>query len=149
MIRTTKLPCPRCKAEPHRRELRGTSYWCHECELPYPDWCESEAQAAILAALRRHPLVARVDVDNASDDRGRRKGRKNNPDLRGHLKNGLALYVEVKTHSALNAPDKDRFERQKKRLAEARACGCVAFVAFGPWDIERELAAVEAAHDRR
>lgn len=152
MIRSTALPCPRCKASPHRREAETypvtafyrSGYRCHECDGFYPDWTESEAQEVILIALRKHPLVGWVGINNASDDRGRRATRLNQPDLHGYLTDGRALFVEVKAHSShhLNKDKSDRMERQEEWLAKARACGCVAFVAWGPWDVEEQLAAL-------
>lgn len=118
-------------------------YHCEECNQFYPDWTEAEAQAAILTALRKHPRVGWVGINNASDDRGQRATRLNQPDLHGYLKDGRALYVECKVHSALRNKEKtDRAARQKEWLAKAQACGCVAFVAFGPWDVEEQLGAL-------
>lgn len=155
MTRTTRLPCPRCKASPHRRYKHdgafaigypmATLYRCIECGLYYPDWTEAEAQAAILTALRKHPRVGWVGINNASDDRGRRTARLNQPDLSGYLKDGRALYVEIKTHSGIgNSGRSERFERQQAWLDKARACGCVAFVAWGQWDVEEQLGHAKA-----
>ncbi len=44
------------------------------------------------------------------------------PDLTGHLDNGIALHVEVKTPDGETSPEQDKF------ITEAQKCGCCAFV---------------------
>lgn len=45
------------------------------------------------------------------------------PDLNGHLDDGTALYVEVKTPEGETSPEQDKF------ILDAQKCGCCAFVA--------------------
>jgi len=89
---------------------------------------EATIQRAILSALERHPMVARVwrqSVGALQTPDGRRVsvGTPGQPDIMGFLHGGRFLAVEVKRHDGRISPE------QAKWLARATEAGAAAGVA--------------------
>jgi hypothetical protein len=92
---------------------------------------EADVQSAILRALRIHPAVGAFWRQNTGafalgEGKARRFvrfGPKGSPDIHGYLKDGRALYIEVKRPSGRVSPEQCAF------LDGATKAGCVAFVA--------------------
>jgi hypothetical protein len=92
---------------------------------------ESDVQSAILRALRIHPAVGAFWRQNTGafalgEGKARRFvrfGPKGSPDIHGYLKDGRALYIEVKRPSGRVSDDQRAF------IENAIKAGCVAFVA--------------------
>ena len=57
------------------------------------------------------------------------------PDIHGFMRDGRALFIEVKRPSGAVRPEQERF------ISDARAAGCVAFIARSVNDAVRELGA--------
>lgn len=95
------------------------------------DPSEHDIQSAILRALRIHPAVAHfwrqntgaMAIGEGKARRFVRFGPKGQPDIQGYLKNGTALFIEVKSRTGKVTPE------QKEFLERAQKHGAVAFVA--------------------
>jgi len=110
--------------------------------LTQPEPLESQVLRNVLHALSHHPLVARCWRMNtggaylAGKGGGQqfvRFGFPGSPDIYGFLKDGRALYVEVKRPSGRVSPE------QKAFLEAAAHHGCMAFVARGIDDVMTAL----------
>jgi hypothetical protein len=115
----------------------------HPIRLSRPEPRESDVQSAILRALRIHPAVGafwRQNTGAFALGEGKAKrfvrfGPKGSPDIHGYLKDGRALFIEVKRPSGRVSPEQCAF------LDSATKAGCVAFVA-------RDIAEVWKVLDR-
>lgn len=113
-------------------------------KLTAPEIPEAVVLKSVLAALLRHPRVARAWRVNSGAGHLVRKdggisqfvrfGFPGCPDLHGVLHGGTALFVECKRAGGKLTDDQDRF------LNLMREVGAVAFVAYGVEDVTRELA---------
>jgi hypothetical protein len=110
--------------------------------LKRPAMTEAQVLASVLAALSRHPTVARCWRQNTGSGklvRGSgvsqyiRFGFKGQPDIGGFMKDGRALYVECKAVGGRLTPEQAAF------LEAASAAGCVAFVARNIDDVWEAL----------
>jgi hypothetical protein len=98
---------------------------------------EAQIQSAILDALAVHPAVAgfwrqntgAVALGEGKDKRFVRFGPIGSPDIHGYLKDGRALFIEVKRPSGRVSADQQAF------IDRASACGSVAFVARSVADV--------------
>jgi hypothetical protein len=105
---------------------------------------EAQVLKSVLAALLRHPKVARawrvnsgaghLVYRNGGASQFIRFGFPGAPDLHGVMNDGRALFVECKRAGGRLTDDQDAF------LCSMRKVGAVAFVAFGVEDVMRELA---------
>jgi len=105
---------------------------------------EGEVLKAVLSALLYHPLVAeayrmntgagRLLLPNGKISRFLHFGKCGSPDIHGYLKDGRALFVEVKSASGTVS------EEQSAWIENAKKHGCAAFVARSVDDVVRELA---------
>jgi hypothetical protein len=103
---------------------------------------ESDVLKAVLHALRVHPLVGnawRVNsaagklVHGETVSQYMEFGFVGCPDIHGYMKDGRALYCEVKRPSGRVAKEQAQF------LDAAKNRGCVAFIARSVDDVFREL----------
>jgi hypothetical protein len=102
---------------------------------------ESAVLDAVLQALSMHPAVGgfwRQNIGAFAIGEGRsrrfvRFGPKGSPDIHGYLKDGRALFVEVKKPSGRVSPDQRAF------LDKAQKNGAVAVVARNVDDIYQAL----------
>ena len=109
--------------------------------LRRPQPPESAIQAAILKALFLHPAVAAawrqntgaMSVGEGKARRFVRFGPPGSPDIHGFLKDGRALFVEVKRPSARVTPEQQAF------IDKALAAGCCAMVARSVDEVWRAL----------
>lgn len=93
---------------------------------------EAQVLAAVMAALSYHPMVGKVwrqNIGAGKLTRGSgasqfiRFGFAGCPDIHGYMKDGRALYCEVKSSSGKVTAEQAEF------IFNARQAGCVAFVA--------------------
>jgi hypothetical protein len=100
--------------------------------LTRPEPTEAAVLSAILRALRLHPAVkhawrqntgAFVVGEEAGAKRYFRSGPKGSPDIHGYLRDGRALFIEVKRPSGRITPEQQSF------INDAAGAGCVALVA--------------------
>lgn len=108
---------------------------------------EAQIQKAVLAYLRHHPRVAIVYRVNsgtftgANRDGSTRYIRANTargmPDICGALKDGRALYVEVKSRKGKVQPHQQEF------LARASAAGALAGVVRSVEDAQRLMGDIQ------
>ncbi len=91
---------------------------------PSGERLEKHILADILAALRKHPKVARVERRQSGvfvdGERFIRVGRRGEPDICGMLHGGRTFKIEVKR------PGEEPDERQQRHLDETRAAGGIA-----------------------
>jgi hypothetical protein len=105
---------------------------------------ESVVLKSVLAALLRHPKVARawrvnsgaghLVYRNGGASQFIRFGFPGAPDLHGVMNDGRALFVECKRAGGHLTDDQDKF------LNDMRRVGAVAFMATSVEDVMRELA---------
>ncbi len=105
---------------------------------------ESMVLKTVLAALLRHPKVARawrvnsgaghLVYRNGGASQFIRFGFPGAPDLHGVMNDGRALFVECKRAGGRLTDDQDKF------LNDMRRVGAVAFMATSVEDVMRELA---------
>lgn len=98
---------------------------------------ESAALVEVLKALRAHPAVVWCERMNSGAAKvgGRfiRFGFRGCPDVRGQLRDGRLLGVEVKSQTGRLRPEQSIF------LERSRGAGGVAFMARDLRDVMREL----------
>jgi hypothetical protein len=112
--------------------------------LTCPEPSESAVLDAVLQALAVHPAVGGFWRQNTGafaigEGRNRRFvrfGPKGSPDIHGYLKNGRALFVEVKRPSGRVSPEQQAF------IERATANGAMAFVARSVDDVWNGLAGI-------
>jgi hypothetical protein len=107
--------------------------------LKAPEPLETDIQASILKALSIHPAVARAWRQNTGAGRltypdGKtsrfvRFSEKGSPDIHGYLKDGRALFVEVKRRQGTVTPEQQAF------IDDAAKNGCLAFIARSSADV--------------
>jgi hypothetical protein len=113
--------------------------------LTRPEPSESAVLDAILQALAVHPAVGGFWRQNTGafaigEGRNRRFvrfGPKGSPDIHGYLKDGRALFVEVKRLSGRVSDD------QKVFIERVASNGAVAFVARNVDDVWNGLAGIQ------
>jgi hypothetical protein len=114
--------------------------------LTRPEPLETQVLKAVLRALELHPAVAKVWRMNTGAGKLLRAngasqyiqfGFRGSPDIYGFMKDGRAIFCEVKRPSGTVSPE------QKAFIQEAQKFGCVAFVARSVEDVLRELKARE------
>jgi hypothetical protein len=112
--------------------------------LTRPEPKESQVQSAVLRALELHPAVAKVWRVNTGagkllnakgTSRFIRFGFPGCPDIHGFMKDGRAIYCEVKR------PSGEVDERQAAFIDAAKRAGCVAFIARRVDDVFQALEA--------
>lgn len=100
--------------------------------LTKPEPTEAQVLHAVLRALELHPRVAKVWRMNTGAGNLQFKGGTSqfirfgfpgSPDIHGYMRDGRALYCEVKRPSGELKPEQAQF------IEQAQAAGCVAFVA--------------------
>lgn len=100
--------------------------------LKRPEPLETQVLKTVLRALELHPDVAKAWRMNSGAGQLKRAngfsqyikfGVVGGADIWGHMKDGRALYVEVKRPSGVVSPEQMEFIQQAKKY------GCVAFVA--------------------
>lgn len=105
---------------------------------------EAYVLSVVLATLARHPMVAKVWRQNVGAGKLVRRGGTSQfirfgfpgcPDIHGYMKDGRAIYCEVKRPSGVVKPEQAAF------IQQAKASGCIAFVARSVDDVMRELKA--------
>jgi hypothetical protein len=103
---------------------------------------ETQVLNAVLHALKVHPKVGhawRVNtaagklVHGEAVSKYMEFGFTGCPDIHGYMKDGRALYCEVKRPSGKVTPEQEKF------ITDAKALGCVAFIARSVDDVFREL----------
>lgn len=111
--------------------------------LTKPEPKEAQVLKAVLRALELHPLVAKVWRMNTGAGKLLRSsgasqfvrfGFAGSPDIHGYMKDGRAIYCEVKRPSGVVTIEQAAF------IQEAQKYGCVAFVARGVDCVITELA---------
>ena len=112
-------------------------------KLTHPEPLEAQVLRNVMHVLQRHPLVGAVwRTNTAAGHLTRRSGGpsqfmrfgfKGQPDLCGYLRDGRALYVEVKRPSGEVTPEQRTF------IDRAAHHGCMAFVARGIDDVMAAL----------
>jgi hypothetical protein len=99
---------------------------------------EAAVLSVILRALRIHPAVGRAWRQNTGSfilgeangaKRFFRSGPRGSPDIHGYLRDGRALFIEVKRPSGRITP------KQRAFIDDAAGAGCVAFVARSVSDV--------------
>lgn len=102
--------------------------------LTMPEPKEAQVLQAVLRALELHPAVAKVWRMNtgagkftrgAGVSQFMRFGFPGSPDIYGYMKDGRAIYCEVKRPSGKVSDEQAAF------IESAQQSGCVAFVARG------------------
>jgi hypothetical protein len=109
--------------------------------LAYPEPSEAAVLDAVLQALSMHPAVGGFWRQNTGafaigEGRSRRFvrfGPKGSPDIHGYLKDGRALFIEVKKPSGRVSPEQQAF------IDRAARNHAVAFVARSVDDVFRVL----------
>ena len=98
---------------------------------------ERELQNQILEYLQLHPCVGfATKYNNLQASKTARRSRfqpRGIPDIIGNMKNGIALYIEVKLPCGRISADQDDF------LVQRLSQNCVAFVARSIEDVENAL----------
>jgi len=98
---------------------------------------ERDLQRIILEYLSFHPKVGfATKYNNIQNSKSARRSKfqpRGIPDIIGNLKNGQALYIEVKLPTGRRCKIQDAF--LEKRLAE----NCIAFVATSVKDVQNGL----------
>lgn len=116
--------------------------------LTRPEPKEAQVLKTVLRALELHPAVAKVWRMNTGAGRILRGndasqwirfGFPGSPDIYGYMKDGRALFCEVKRPSGKVS------EEQAAFIDHAQQAGCVAFVARSAEDVMQELKAREGA----
>lgn len=106
--------------------------------LTRPEPKEADVLKAVLRALELHPAVAkawRMNTGAGRILRGKdtsqwiRFGFPGSPDIYGYMKDGRALYCEVKRPSGRVSDEQAAF------IQAAQAAGCVAFIARSVEDV--------------
>lgn len=110
--------------------------------LTRPEPKEADVLKTVLRALELHPSVAkawRMNTGAGKLLRGNDKsqwirfGFPGSPDIYGYMKDGRALYCEVKRPSGKVSDEQAAF------IQAAKEAGCVAFVARGVEDVTQAL----------
>ncbi len=110
--------------------------------LTHPEPKESQVLKTVLRALELHPAVGKVWRMNTGAGKLMRNngvsqwinfGFPGSPDIYGYMRDGRAIYCEVKRPSGVVRPEQAAF------IEQARKAGCVAFVARGVEDVLKEL----------
>lgn len=105
---------------------------------------EAQVLKTVLRTLELHPAVGKVWRMNTGAGKLVRAGGASqwiqfgfpgSPDIYGYMKDGRAIYCEVKRPSGRVKPEQAAF------LQQAKAAGCVAFIARSADDVMRELLA--------
>lgn len=112
--------------------------------LTSPEPKEAQVLKAVLRALELHPAVGKVWRQNTGagkllrangESQFIRFGFPGCPDIQGYMKDGRAIFCEVKRPSGVVT------EEQKAFIQAAQQAGCVAFVARGVEDVLEQLQA--------
>lgn len=111
-------------------------------KLTRPEPKESQVLQTVLRVLELHPLVSKVWrvntgagklVRSNGASQFMRFGFPGCPDIHGYMKDGRAIYCEVKRPSGEVSTEQAAF------IEQARKAGCVAFVARNVDDVLKEL----------
>jgi hypothetical protein len=113
----------------------------HAFRLTRPEPTEAAVLSAILKALKLHPAVKHAWRQNTgafvvgekAAKRYFRSGPKGSPDIHGYLRDGRALFIEVKRPSGRITPEQQSF------IDDAAGAGCVALVARSVSDVWERL----------
>lgn len=122
-----------------REESRGKNV--KPLKLTRPEPKEADIQAAILRALKVHPVVAMhwrqntgaMAIGEGKARRFVRFGPKGMPDICGFLTDGRALYIECKTRTGRVSPEQQEFHDRAKKH------GAVAIIARSVADVWQVL----------
>lgn len=165
--------CPECQTiQPLEGRKRRTphGFRCGQCaakrgtplKLKRPEPTEAQVLAAVKGALSVHKSVAwfermnsgagRLDRGNGHSGQFMRFGFKGCPDIIGQLKDGRALFVEVKRPSGKPTPEQQVF---LDMASDNGACAFVArsaddvFTAIGQFSTGKEKPASQAGKPQR
>lgn len=120
--------------------------------LTKPEPKEAQVLKSVLRVLELHPAVGKVwrmntgagQLMHASGaSQFIRFGFPGSPDIYGYMKDGRALYCEVKRPSGSVSPDQQEF------INRAKQAGCVAFIARSIEDVLAALKELQAETNER